>query len=673
MSGARRIAVLGGGAAGLTAAWELTATPELSARHEVTVYQPGWRLGGKCASGRNRATGERIEEHGLHVWFGFYENAFNLIQRCYAELGRAPDAPLATWEAAFEACNDVVLASLDEDGCRWRTWHFPPNDGVPGQPGDESLGALTQRALEWMRDGGMTSTREVLPVEHDAALDALRELASTGAAGAGASAPPAHHGLLDRAFDAVRDAVRDLGHEEQAVHEQLREYASAIDLAMAVARGIVADGLLERGFGSVNGEELSEWLARHGAGERTVAESSPLRAFYQLCFAYDGGHRDRPSVAAGKGLQALIRIVLTYQGAVIWEMQAGMGDAIFAPLYEVLRRRGVRFEFFHHVARLGVSADGRTVEEVEVIPQVEVSGGVYEPLVEIRGLPCWPSEPRWEQLIDGDGLRAARVDFEREANPLGAAARTMRRGSDFDDVVLAIPVGALPALCGELAARSPRFAEMLGAARTVATQALQVWLRADASQLGLSGTDAIAGAYAPPLDTYSDMSHLLPREGWGDRDQVRHIGYFCGVMADDVAPSQAAAQERARADGLAHLRDNGSSLWPGAARDGSGEFDFALLVDRDGREGEARYEAQYWRANAEGANRYVLTPPGSVERRLRPDESGYENLVLAGDWTRNGICGGSVEAAVTSGRMAARALCGEPAEVPGLAGWLKED
>ena len=60
----KEIAVLGGGAGGLTTAFELTATPELRARHSVTVYQLGWRLGGKGASGRNADHGNRIEEHG---------------------------------------------------------------------------------------------------------------------------------------------------------------------------------------------------------------------------------------------------------------------------------------------------------------------------------------------------------------------------------------------------------------------------------------------------------------------------------------------------------------------------------------------------------------------------------------------------------------------------------
>jgi uncharacterized protein with NAD-binding domain and iron-sulfur cluster len=49
------------------------------------------------------------------------------------------------------------------------------------------------------------------------------------------------------------------------------------------------------------------------------------------------------------------------------------------------------------------------------------------------------------------------------------------------------------------------------------------------------------------------------------------------------------------------------------------------------------------------------------------------NVWLAGDWTDNGIDGGSVEAAVASGRLASRAICGFPKEVPGTSGWLAGD
>ena len=96
-----KVAVLGGGLGSIVTAYELTATPELREQYEVTVYQMGWRIGGKGASGRNPDAGYRIEEHGLHIWLGFYENAFKAMRACYEELGRQPGTPLAALEDAF--------------------------------------------------------------------------------------------------------------------------------------------------------------------------------------------------------------------------------------------------------------------------------------------------------------------------------------------------------------------------------------------------------------------------------------------------------------------------------------------------------------------------------------------------------------------------------------------
>lgn len=77
MSDEPEITVLGGGMNSLSAAFQLTSFSDCKERYPVTVYQPGWRLGGKHAISRvdrgNPAEFNRIEEHGLHVWFGFYE------------------------------------------------------------------------------------------------------------------------------------------------------------------------------------------------------------------------------------------------------------------------------------------------------------------------------------------------------------------------------------------------------------------------------------------------------------------------------------------------------------------------------------------------------------------------------------------------------------------------
>src|SRR5690242_14960702 len=98
-----KVAVIGGGCAALSAAFELTR-PELEGRYAVTVYQMGWRLGGKGASGRG--VHGRIEEHGLHLWMGYYENAFRLVRSCYAELNA-------------ERPSRVTREAPASDGVRW--------------------------------------------------------------------------------------------------------------------------------------------------------------------------------------------------------------------------------------------------------------------------------------------------------------------------------------------------------------------------------------------------------------------------------------------------------------------------------------------------------------------------------------------------------------------------
>ncbi len=99
----KKIAILGGGVSSMTTAFCLTDQPGWQNNFDITVYQMGWRLGGNGASGRNAKYGQRIEEHGLHIWFGFYESAFAIMQKAYGLLNRPPGAPLRTWQDAFKS------------------------------------------------------------------------------------------------------------------------------------------------------------------------------------------------------------------------------------------------------------------------------------------------------------------------------------------------------------------------------------------------------------------------------------------------------------------------------------------------------------------------------------------------------------------------------------------
>ncbi len=700
IGGREKIAVLGGGPAGLAAAFELTATPALRRRFEVTVYQRGWRLGGKCASGRNASRSQRLEEHGLHLWFGFYDNAFRMMRATYDALARPASDRLATFEDAFEACDGLVL--WDRQGTGWHPISFvwPRNEERPGADYPlPDVWEIAFRVFEWAAStwdalagealGGGEGGSGVLDLARGALLsvgveverggEQLLHLAHqlTRAGHLAARAPqPRLPGagwataLARRSALAVvarlSSAFRDwMWRRFSTVFEQspdARMFFTMFDTFASALAGVVADGVLERGWDAINDRELCDWLAEHGAHEVTLgatpAERSPLlRAVYDVAFAYPGGVIGEANAAAGTALNDLLRMAFTYRGSLFYRMGAGLGEAVFTPLYELLKEREVRFEFFNAVSDLGLSDDGQRIERVRVVQQAKLSGDNYEPLVEIDGLMCWPSEPRWSELRDGEALSSARADFEREVNPSGRRPRDLRLGRDFDSVVLAIPVGALPEICGELARRDESFRRMLRSASTVATQAVQLWTARSSRQLGWANSErSIAGSFDEPLSTACDMTHLVAGEGWAGSEEPLGLAYLCGVLEEPAEESPGQALGRVAAGARAFAESDLTTLWPGAAAAG-GTFDWDVLAAAQGT-GPARMAAQYCRANTGGSERYVLSLAGSMGDRLSADGTRVENLVLAGDWTRNGIDAGCVEAAVLSGMQAARVLIG---------------
>jgi uncharacterized protein with NAD-binding domain and iron-sulfur cluster len=57
----KKIAILGTGVGAMATAFELTSVPGWQEKYEITVYQQGWRMGGKGASGRNWRHSDRNE------------------------------------------------------------------------------------------------------------------------------------------------------------------------------------------------------------------------------------------------------------------------------------------------------------------------------------------------------------------------------------------------------------------------------------------------------------------------------------------------------------------------------------------------------------------------------------------------------------------------------------
>ncbi len=331
MTRQRKVLVLGGGCSGVAAALALTATPALRERNAVTVVERSWRLGGKGATGRDPTRGWRIEEHGLHVWMGFYERAFGAVRRVLEELGPDASPRCRTFDDAFSPRHTFSVWSTDAQ----RPWsvRLPTR---PGRPGD-----------------------------------------------AGPLAPWRPGQVLRLATSLAASVPRTV--------QGARLAATLVSLAKVVGTGLLRD-LPAGGWSTVDRYDLRDWLARHGASA-AACQAPILRAFYDMTFAYPDGRSgsNAGAVAAGAALRSIARILFSYRGAPFWLLRHGMGDTAFAPAYDVLRRRGVGFVWMHEVQRLRTDRSGGRLETRElqghVVPE-------HDPLVLHAGLRVWPNAPR---------------------------------------------------------------------------------------------------------------------------------------------------------------------------------------------------------------------------------------------------------------------------------------
>ena len=634
------------------------------------------------------------------------------MRRCYEELDRAtadPSCPIRTWDDAVAPSN--LVGVVDAHDGAWEPWvaSFSAVAGRPGAgaakpPGSSPLAVaeLVVRSLRLLIDffaslpvpdaggGGAIafSTSPVPPAARATDPAAPMAAAVQGAALLGLTLPLNWAervvgqvttltgtgdlaGALPSLIEPVRRSLRGALRAQPAAR---RSY-ELVELVTANLVGVMADGLLTNpdGFGAINHLDYREWLLRHGIDPDVLA-SPILRGMYDLVFGYEAGDPARPRFSAGLGLELATKMLLEYSGALFWKMQAGMGEVIFAPLYEVLRTRGVEFRFFHRVDAVRLSDDGRSVAAIDLGVQAELAGGVeaYDPLITVRGLPCWPDAPLGAQLASTEPLFG--VDLESFWSPShDAGRRTLEAGKDFDSVVFAISLGMVPHVCGELLAASPAWQSMVDHVGTVATQALQLWLSEDEQALGWSGPAGVTvSGFVKPFDTWASMPHLLPAEDWPEAAQPRTIAYFCSVLGTPDGPGDTPGPEgetrAVRARAQTFLEREVATLWPAAVEGGG--FRWSLLCDgtspsTGGPEGPERLDTQYWRANTDPSDRYVQSLPGTDRYRLAPGRTGFSNLVVAGDWTDNGLNAGCVEGATRSGRLAAEAVLEQLGQLEG--------
>ena len=684
----KKVAILGGGIAALSAAFELTELDPAGDQFDITIYTIGWRLGGKGAVGRNQDMGDRAEEHGLHIWAGFYDNAFNLVDRCYEALkARGGDPPFGCLNKAFKGLDHAVLMEPAPGPpgywrCPWYV-HLPPNDATPGTSSDSFL-----TLVDYLQSLVLGSAARLTTLEEHDFVDTWPGERPIWLTNPEKSMTPVAvmkgriHSLPADPRDISPDQNEKLQVLINAVVKQLKKVTVAdddvrhtyilCDIALALAVGILKDGVIWWGFDCIDDQEWTEWMKANGCCCDSL-ESAIVRGCYDYVFGFLRGNRD---VAAGTGSRLLLKFIFAYKGSFFYVLRATMGELVFAPIYQVLCHRGVKFEFFTRIDSIELSADGSSIESIRTTRQATAKSPPYDPLIWIGdgeggSLASWPSKPKYGLLVEGNELEAAKADLESAwSDWRNVGPRTLRCGNEFDLVVLGIGIGAFNTICGDLINQIPAWKEMVDTVRTTATIAFQVWTTDPTRELGWNFERTVLSGFAEPLNSWGDLSLMLPLEKWPADNSPKSLAYFVGSFREDAQPPAPYTDpcfpenelERARKLTLDWVKNDLPVLWQKIRY--RGNIDWDLFFDPSKGEGEDRLKAQYLRVDINPSDRYVLSVKGSVFKRMRADESGVDNLYLAGDWVRTGINAGCIESAVMAGRAAAGAITGVSIPMP---------
>ena len=331
------------------------------------------------------------------------------------------------------------------------------------------------------------------------------------------------------------------------------EFLSMVDATGAVIIGFIEDNLLENPMHTINNIDLRLWLKKHGASETTI-NSHFVLAHYDELISYVDGDMQKPDMEAGTALQLYLPFYLCCEETVCWDHEAGLGDAIFAPIYEVLKRRGVHFKFFHKIEELKLSdTNSNIVEQIRITKQVELVDKVYSPLIDVKGLPSWPNEPKYAEIIhkEADLLQKHDVDLENFwtnwsrvyeesfGHPLPEVF--LKRGQDFDIVVYGIPVGSLPFLCPELLGKSPSLKATNEHIGRVPSLQFQLWGTLDLEDWS---KEQYVHRLLDPMQREEfyvvvDNSDILKTENWGTIGlKPEHLLYITfGQNVGEIPPS----------------------------------------------------------------------------------------------------------------------------------------
>ena len=635
----KKVAILGGGAASCTAALALTGQPGWKERYDITIYQLGWRLGGKTTSGRNRQYGQRIEEITDHGIAGIYHNTKRLLKSVYKELNRPEGSPMRTFEDAFKLVGMFSLKPLnismdDEENCF--SIHY-------------ILNKIIRKAWKTVEDlcGNMKTHPPDFKISDDLVENHI-------------TIHLMKQWVIEKEME-VQDSMLQRG---------LLLY---IDISITVFKGIMDDNVLKNGLDCLNHMDFREWLAKHGL-TKTALESYMLQFHYDFIISYIDGDINFPSMETGTFLKYSLQTYFCHDDVPDFEEQGGLGDLIFAPMYEVLKTRGVSFKFFHKVENLHLNENNPSIiEKIRITKQVDLINGQYNPLINVKGLPSWPNQPKYEEIKPEQAqlLQEHDIDLENVWTPWSHIFEenmksplphfVLERGRDFDIIVSGIPIDSINHIGSELLEVSPALIETVQHIGRIPSLQVQLYLDVLREKISHKYNDYnILLDHDKSVFMWATNDDNLMLEDWessgADPKTCQHVLFMMSTQEQNKN-----CEKNNKNFIISKLQDIFKNHWPYAYKDG--HFNWNLLTDPENRTGVERFDAQFWQCNLNPSDLYTQILTNTSQYRITTDGAGFDNIYFTGDWIHNGLNIGSIEGAVTSGLLTSKMMTGYPEKI----------
>jgi len=352
----------------------------------------------------------------------------------------------------------------------------------------------------------------------------------------------------------------------------------------------------------------------------SLTQKSWFRYVLDLAFNYPN---EGSAFVGARGFRALVG----YENSEVFYFNGPMSEIMIAPLAEYFTALGGTIEFCTKVTGITLDPSSRRITKLS-------TQAMATPIP----IPGVVDHVDWAPIGGSYSLEDDPYPHKGDPKPgEGAPVHELTLGADFDEVVWTLPVDSTKALLRttpsfeEAVMESPKLSRVFYL-RTVAPISMRIWLP---NKVMPADFDTVVMGTPQPAATIIDYANRVEELRRGPYGSVIEFEGQEGLHADFTDREM----QRVLLEQFAELPFVDS-----------GRFSIDdVLEGRNGCHLELR-------RNTANHLRYLLMEPGHWKYRYEQEDSGYENLVFAGDWMQGTQPTASMEAATRTGKVAANHL-----------------